>query len=100
MGKPKVVDLRPELPHQPQLGRPDQNLGSVRSAIVALTAARQVMGHRPRARSASITREDPFHPGGGRRLFVDGPPFCFATNQVELRHGIPRTRRRVMLQRT
>lgn len=31
-----------------------------------------------------VTREDPFNPGGGRRLFFDGPPHCFASHDVIL----------------
>ena len=31
-----------------------------------------------------VTRIDSFGPGGGDRLYVDGAPFMFARNQVEL----------------
>ena len=31
-----------------------------------------------------VTRKDHFAPGGGDRLFVDGPPFCFLPRQVRL----------------
>jgi hypothetical protein len=31
-----------------------------------------------------VTREDNFAPGGGTRLFFDGPPFCYASVDVKL----------------
>lgn len=32
----------------------------------------------------TILREDSFSPGGGYRLFFDGPPFCYASADVQL----------------
>lgn len=32
----------------------------------------------------TVIREDNFCPGGGHRLFFDGPPFCYASPDVEL----------------
>jgi hypothetical protein len=82
MPKPKTVDVRPELPFQPQVGDRIKLKESVRSAFVA--DCRKAGWDVDPDAIRIVTREDPFNPGGGRRLFVDGPPFCFATNQVEL----------------
>lgn len=94
MGKAKVADTRPELPHQPQVGDRIKIKESHRRALeedctkagwaVDVDAIR------------TITREDPWNPGGGRRLFVDGPPFAFSSTQVELAWNTEDERREML----
>lgn len=72
----------PELPRSPQVGDMVRIKESHRNDIV--TACRAAGWHVDVDEVRTILREDPFSPGGGRRLFVDGPPFAFTPMQVEL----------------
>lgn len=35
-------------------------------------------------RPKTVLREDNYNPGGGRRLFFDGPPYCYGSSDVVL----------------
>jgi len=43
-----------------------------------------------------VTREDKFNPGGGRRLFVEGQPHCFASSDVNLAWSSEEDRREAL----
>ena len=96
MGKPKVVDARPKLPHQPQVGDRIKIKEGHRSALTE--DCRRAGWDVDADAIRTVTREDPWNPGGGRRLFVDGPPFAFSSMQVELAWNTE-DERRAMLQR-
>lgn len=79
-----VTTRRPagELPRSPQVGDLVRLNGERR---VAVTQACNAAGWPIDPFAArEVIRADPFNPGGGRRLFVDGPPFAFTPMQVEL----------------
>lgn len=94
LGKRKAADIRPELPHQPQVGDRIKIKPGVASAFVAdcLKSGWDVDPDQIR----TVTREDPWNPGGGRRLFVDGPPFAFSSMQVELAWNTEDERREML----
>lgn len=94
MGKAKVADTRPELPHQPQVGDRIKIKRDLATAWVSDCASAGWDVDPDEIRT--VTRDDPFNPGGGRRLFVDGPPFAFSTNQVELAWNSPEERREML----
>lgn len=72
----------PELPRSPQVGDKVRINPTHRNAIV--TACQAAGWDIDVDEVRTVLREDPYCPGGGRRLFVDGPPFAFAAMQVEL----------------
>lgn len=80
--KKKLDDELPELPRQAQVG--DRiRIKPERIDAYKLACARagwDVDFYAIR----TVIREDPYQPGGGRRLFVDGPPFCFGGTDVVL----------------
>lgn len=94
MPKPRVVDTRPELPHQAQVGDRIRIKESHRSALEADCVKARWSVDVDAIRT--VTREDPFNPGGGRRLFVDGPPFAFSSQQVELAWNTEDERREML----
>lgn len=83
MGKAKPVsDPRPELPRAAQVG---DRVRLKDDLVVAYVEACEAAGwsFNP-ATIRTITRQDNAIPGGGRRLFFDGPPFCFGERDVVL----------------
>lgn len=92
----KIEDVRPELPRQPQVGdRIKLKEGEVRGYTEV--CERVGWSFDPFAIRV-VTREDKFNPGGGRRLFFEGAPFCFGAHDVELAWNTE-DERREMLQR-
>jgi hypothetical protein len=73
----------PELPRQPQVG---DRIRLKVERITAVTEACKLAGWDDFDAYAvrTVIREDPHNPGGGRRLFFDGAPFCFASVDVKL----------------
>lgn len=45
----------------------------------------------------TVTRTDPWARGGGRRLFVDGPPHCFLPTDVNLAWNTDGERREALI---
>ena len=85
MAKPKK-NAKPagdkSLPYQPQVG--DRiRLKPQAAKDMAKDAAAAGYVFDPEA-IRTVTRKDPWAPGGGDRLFVDGPPHCFLVRQVTL----------------
>jgi hypothetical protein len=81
--KPKPPPGQAELPKQPQVGdRIRLKVEKITSYTEACEAAGYVDFDAYAVRV--VTREDKFNPGGGRRLFFDGAPFCFSSMDVKL----------------
>jgi hypothetical protein len=87
-----------ELPKQPQVG---DKVRLKEERMVAYAAACKAAGWANFDQYAVhvVTREDPFNPGGGRRLFVDGPPYAFASTDVKLAWNTEDERRRELRRR-
>jgi hypothetical protein len=81
--KKKPSEEIPDLPRQPQIG---DRIRLKTEKITSYTEACKIAGYDDFDAYAirTITREDPYNPGGGRRLFFDGPPFCFSSQDVRL----------------
>lgn len=83
MARRKEVDHKlPELPRSPQVGDLIRVREDHRNAIAE--ACELAGWDVDLERVREVIREDPWAPGGGRRLFVDGPPFAFTALQVQL----------------
>ena len=78
----KIDDVRPDLPHQAQVG---DRIRLKPERMQEYNDACKLAGYEydPYA-IRLVTREDKYNPGGGRRLFVDGPPHCFSASDVNL----------------
>jgi hypothetical protein len=81
--RPKPPPGQSELPKQPQVG---DRIRLKTEKITSYTEACQQAGYDDFDAYAVrvVTREDKFNPGGGRRLFFDGAPFCFSSMDVKL----------------
>jgi hypothetical protein len=92
----KIEDLRPDLPHQPQIGDririKEEFSQQLRNDCKA--AGWDVDPNEVRV----VIRCDEFGPGGSRRLFVDGPPFAFNPAHVDYAWEKQGDERRAMLQ--
>jgi hypothetical protein len=78
----KLDDEKPELPRQPQVG---DRIRLKEKRIPAYDTASKLAGYDFDLHAIRIViREDNYNPGGGRRLFVEGQPHCFASTDVEL----------------
>lgn len=92
--KKKLDDEQPELPRQAQVGdrirlKPEQ--------ITEYTeAAKKVGWDFDPYRIVVVTREDKYNPGGGRRLFFEGIPFCYSANDVVLAWNTEGERREML----
>lgn len=87
----KLEDVRPELPRQPQVG---DRVRLKAKRIPAYHEACQAAGYDFDFHAIRIViREDNYNPGGGRRLFVEGQPHCFASTDVELAWNTENERR-------
>jgi len=80
--KRKLDDELPDLPHAPQVG--DRIRLKPEQINEYLNAAKKAGWEFDAYRIVTVTREDKFNPGGGRRLFFDGVPFCYSANDVIL----------------
>lgn len=78
----KLNDEQPELPKAPQVG--DRIRLKPERINEYVNAANQVGWTFDAYRVVSVTREDKWSPGGGRRLFFEGIPFCYAAHDVIL----------------
>lgn len=87
----------PDLPPQPQVG---DRIKLKDDRIFDYVQACESVGWAfdPKAIRV-VTREDKYNPGGGRRLFFDGPPFCFASSDCTLAWNTEHERRRELRKR-
>lgn len=90
----KLDDVRPDLPHQAQVG---DRIRLKPERMQEYNDACKLAGYEydPYA-IRLVTREDKYNPGGGRRLFVDGPPHCFAASDVNLAWSNEEDRRKAL----
>ena len=90
--KRKLDDVRPDLPTQAQVG--DRIKLKADRIFEYVQACEQAgySGFNPDA-IRTVTREDKYNPGGGRRLFFDGAPHCFSANDVTLAWNTEEERR-------
>lgn len=76
----KLDDVLPDLPHQAQVG--DRIRLKPEQINEYVNAAKKVGWEFDPYQIRVVTREDKYNPGGGRRLFFEGIPFCFSANDV------------------
>jgi hypothetical protein len=87
----------PDLPPQPQVG---DRIRLKEEKVFEYTQACEAAGWTLDLNAIRIViREDKFNPGGGRRLFVEGPPFAFASMDVQLAWNTEDERRRELRRR-
>jgi len=72
----------PELPSRPQVG--DRIKLKPSKALAYRTACEAAGWELNTDAIRVVVRADPYLPGGGRRLFVDGPPTCLSERDVDL----------------
>lgn len=95
--KKKVDDEIPELPRQPQVG--DRVRLKENCFVQYIESCKRAGWDFDPYVIRTIVREDKFNPGGGRRLFVEGPPYCFASTDVKLAWSSEDDRRRELRKR-
>jgi len=78
----KLDDVKADLPAQAQVG--DRIRLKPEQIVSYVNAAKQVGWEFDPYRIVVVTREDKYNPGGGRRLFFEGIPFCYSANDVIL----------------
>lgn len=90
----KLDDVRPDLPPQAQVG---DRVRLKEDRITPYKEACEKAGYDfdPYAIRV-VTREDKYNPGGGRRLFVEGAPHCFASTDVVLAWNTEDERREML----
>lgn len=93
----KLEDELPELPRQAQVG--DRIRLKSEQIDEYKNAAARVGWEFDPYRIVTVTRQDNFNPGGGRRLFFEGIPFCYAANDVILAWNTEGERREELRQR-
>ena len=80
--KKKIDDTKIDLPRHPQNG---DRIRLKPERMKAYDEAMALAGwDYDRYAVRTVIRQDGFAPGGGRLLFVDGPPFCFGGTDVIL----------------
>ena len=79
----KIADTQVDLPRQAQVG--DRiRLKPERMVEYAAAIKKAGWGDVNLYAVRTVTRKDNFSPGGGARLFVEGPPHCFGATDVIL----------------
>lgn len=87
----KIADTQVDLPKHPQNG---DRIRLKPERMKAYDEAMALAGwNYDRYQVRTVIRQDRFASGGGRRLFVDGPPFCFGGTDVILAWNTEQERR-------
>lgn len=90
----KLDDELPELPKQAQVG---DRIRLKDERVFEYAQACEQAGYSADLRAIRVvTREDKYAPGGGRRLFFEGPPFCFTAGDVTLAWNTEQERREAL----
>jgi hypothetical protein len=93
----KLQDEKPDLPKQAQVG---DRIRLKPERMEAYTAASKAAGYDFDLYAIRVvTRQDGYNPGGGRRLFVEGAPHCFASYDVNLAWNTEEERREELKRR-
>lgn len=91
----KPADIKIDLPREPQVGdiiRLKADMAPQFREACKLAGWPDIDPHAVR----EVIRIDTFNPGGGKRLFVEGPPFAFSSRDVALAWTDTEERRKML----
>lgn len=91
----KAADIKIDLPREPQVGdiiRLKADMAPQFRAACIAAGWPDIDPHAVR----EVIRIDPYNPGGGKRLLVEGPPFAFSSRDVALAWSTEEDRRKML----